>query len=209
MPDAIFCLPYFGPVSYYAALVRYGSIWLEASENYQKQTYRNRQYIYGANGNLMLNIPVKRSSDHNRLTYMKSQIENEFDWQLLHFKSLETAYRTSPYFEYYEADIEPLFVKKYESLFQFNLKCFQTVNELLGIELNIGQTKNYQQTYEDLDDHRHLIIAKSKKYDVKKNYHQVFENKHGFIPDLSILDVLFNVGPESVKYLKSIDLSQP
>lgn len=209
MPEALFPLPYFGPLSIYAALVKYEHILVEATENYQKQSYRNRQYIFGANGKLMLNIPVKRSSSGQRLTYKDSKIENEFKWQNLHFKSLETAYRTSPYFEFYEAEFEPLYHQNFSSLFEFNLLCFKTVIELIGIEVKLEMTEVYQKEYKTLPDYRGLINAKTQKNTIHRPYHQVFEEKYGFIPDLSILDLLFNLGPESLSYLKSTSLSQP
>jgi hypothetical protein len=209
MPQAIFSLPYFGPISFYAALIKYDEIFIEAAENYQKQTHRNRQYIYGANGKLMLNIPVKRSQNKERLTYRKSEIENEFDWQNLHFKSLETAYRTSPYFEFYEEEILTLFGRKFNSLFEFNLECFKTTIELLNIDMEYQLTENYQKEYQNLTDHRGLVLAKGVELNINKSYHQVFEDKHGFISDLSILDLIFNLGPECRMYLRSIDLSRP
>ncbi|MBS3739488.1 MAG: WbqC family protein [Psychroflexus sp.] len=203
MPQAIFCLPYFGPISVYKSLINYNSIYIEAAENYQKQSYRNRQYIYGANGKLMLNIPVKHSGSKQRLKYSESQIENDFEWQDLHLKSLESAYRTSPYFEFYEDDIQPLYDKNFESLFEFNLKCFESILNLLDIEVNIEMTSEYFKNYSKISDERKLIDAKSKKDFELKTYHQVFEDKFGFISNLSILDLLFNLGPESVNYLKS------
>ncbi|TKS56367.1 WbqC family protein [Mesohalobacter halotolerans] len=202
MPQAIFCLPYFGPISVYKSLINYNSIYIEAAENYQKQSYRNRQYIYGANGKLMLNIPVKHSGSKQRLKYSESQIENDFEWQDLHLKSLESAYRTSPYFEFYEDDIQPLYDKNFESLFEFNLKCFESILNLLDIEVNIEMTSEYFKNYSKISDERKLIDAKSKKDFKLKTYHQVFEDKFGFISNLSILDLLFNLGPESVNYLK-------
>ncbi len=207
MPQAIFSLAYFGPIHYYISLVKYNKIWLEASENYQKQTFRNRQNIYGANGKLMLNIPIKHSKSKKRLKYIDSQIENEFKWQSLHFKSLASAYRTSPYFEFYEDDIEPLFRKSYTNLFEFNKDCFDTIIELLGIDVTYKMTSLFEKDYNQIDDKRNLVRAKTKQ-DFKLNpYHQVFENKFGFIPDLSILDLLFNLGPESLTYLKNESLS--
>ena len=203
MPQAIFCLPYFGPISFYKSLINYNSIYIEAAENYQKQSYRNRQYIYGANEKLMLNIPVKHSGSKQRLKYSESQIENDFEWQDLHLKSLESAYRTSPYFEFYEDDIQPLYDKNFDSLFEFNLKCFESILNLLDIEVNIEMTSEYFKNYSKISDERKLIDAKSKKDFELKTYHQVFEDKFGFISNLSILDLLFNLGPESVNYLKS------
>jgi len=201
MTQAVFCLPYFGPISLYKSLVKYKEIYIEAAENYQKQSYRNRQYIYGANGKLMLNIPVKHSGSKQRLKYSESQIENDFEWQDLHFKSLESAYRTSPYFEFYEDDIAPLFNEKFENLFEFNLKCFKTTLDLLGLDIKLEMTSAFCKNYTEVEDKRSLIEAKS-KIDFKiKPYHQVFENKVGFISNLSILDLLFNLGPESITYL--------
>lgn len=209
MPEAIFSLPYFGPISYYVELVNYDSIYIDAAENYQKQSHRSRQYIYGANGKLMLNIPVKRGKSKQRLKYRESNIENEFNWQLLHFRSLETAYRTSPYFEFYEADIEPLYNKKYKSLFTFNFECLKTVLNLLNLDLKIEFNSEYKTEYVDIKDNRHLIEAKRSMSLAQKPYHQVFEDKFGFIENLSILDLLFNLGPESLSYLKLTSQSRP
>ncbi|RRO12497.1 WbqC family protein [Flavobacteriaceae bacterium 14752] len=204
MPQAVFCLPYFGPISLYKSLVSYDKVYIEAAENYQKQSYRNRQYIYGANGKLMLNIPVKHSGSKQRLKYSESQIENDFKWQDLHFKSLESAYRTSPYFEFFEDDIEPLFREKFENLFEFNLKCFKTTLDLLDLDIKLEMTSEFFKNYTEIEDQRSLIEAKTKTpFDIKP-YHQVFEDKFGFIENLSILDLLFNLGPESVSYLKSL-----
>ena len=202
MPQAVFSLAYFGPIHYYKSLVEYSEIWLEASENYQKQSHRNRQYIYGANGKLMLNIPVKHSRSQNRLKYQESQIENDFKWQALHFKSLASAYRTSPYFEFYEADIEPLYTKKYTHIFEFNKDCFDLIIRLLNLDLKYKLTPEYIEEYNDTEDKRYLVKAKTKQKFKSTPYHQVFEDKCGFIPNLSVLDLLFNLGPESVSYLK-------
>lgn len=202
MSQAVFSLAYFGPIHYYRSLVKYNSIWLEASENYQKQSYRNRQYIYGANGKLMLNIPVKHSRSQKRLKYQDSQIENDFKWQALHFKSLASAYRTSPYFEFYEADIKPLYSKTYTNIFNFNRDCFEFIINMLSLDLSYATTNEYIQDYRKIDDNRALVNAKNKQAIFSKPYHQVFDDKCGFIPNLSILDLLFNLGPESLSYLK-------
>ena len=203
MLQAAFSLAYFGPIHYYKSLVNYDEIWLEASENYQKQSHRNRQYIYGANGKLMLNIPVKHSRSQKRLKYKDSQIENDFKWQALHFKSLASAYRTSPYFEFYEDDIKPLYNKNYTHIFEFNKDCFDLIIRLLNIDLKYKMTSKYVEDYNEIDDKRDLVKAKTKQNFEIKPYHQVFENKCGFIPDLSILDLLFNLGPEGLSYLKA------
>lgn len=202
MSQAVFSLAYFGPIHYYKSLVNYKDIWIEASENYQKQSHRNRQYIYGANGKLMLNIPVKHSRSQKRLKYKDSQIENDFKWQALHFKSLASAYRTSPYFEFYEENFELLYSKKYTCIFEFNKDCFDLIIRLLNFDLKYKMTDEYIEDYDKLDDKRHLVKAKTQQKIELKPYHQVFEDKYGFIPNLSILDLLFNLGPESLGYLK-------
>lgn len=202
MSQAVFSLPYFGSIHYFKSFVKYNKVWLESSENYQKQSQRNRQYIYGANGKLMLNIPVKHSRSQKRLKYIDSQIENDFKWQALHLKSLASAYRTSPYFEFYEADIEPLYTKTYSHIFEFNKDCFDLIIQLLGLDLRYKLTSEYMKNYNKEDDMRYLVKAKTKQKIEMKPYHQVFEDKHGFIPNLSILDLLFNLGPESLGYLK-------
>ncbi len=205
MLEAVISLPYFGSFHFFKELINYEKICIEKFENFQKQTYRNRQYIYGANGKLMLNIPVKHSKSSVRRKYADCQIENSFKWQELHFKSLETAYRTSPYFEYYEDDFIPLYKKHYESLFDFNLDCFNTILELLHIDVEISFSERYKENYDDnLRDLRPLISAKTNNHELAfKPYHQVFESKHGFIENLSILDALFNLGPETTSFLKS------
>lgn len=202
MPEAVFSLAYFGSICYYKSLVKYNSIWLEASENYQKQSYRNRQYIYGANGKLMLNIPVKHSRSKKRIKYQECLIENDFKWQALHFKSLASAYRTSPYFEFYEADLKPLYTKTYTHLFDFNRDCLDFIETMLDLGLTYSDTTKYLDDYDKIDDQRNLIKAKASQNLKIKPYHQVFEDKYGFISNLSILDLLFNLGPESVNYLK-------
>jgi hypothetical protein len=203
MPSAVFALPYFGSIHFYREVVKHNTICIEKHENFQKQTYRNRQYIYGANGKLMLNLPVKHSKSSTRKKYKACMLDNSFKWQELHFKSLETAYRTSPYFEFYEDDLLPLYQNKYHYVFDFNLECFRTALDLIGLDFDINFTNEYEEEITDnKKDCRHLINAKE-EVDIKfDSYHQVFENKHGFIPNLSILDLIFNLGPESINYLK-------
>ena len=203
MPKPIFSLAYYGPIHFYKEVVKYNSITFERFENFQKQTYRNRQYIYGANGKLMLNIPIKHSKSRARKKYAECLIDNSFKWQELHFKSIETAYRTSPYFEFYEDEILPLYQTKFEKIFDFNMACFNIVSELLNLELKHDFTAQYQISYDDpYLDLRKLINAKAEPAIKFKPYHQVFEEKYGFLPNLSILDLLFNLGPESHNYLK-------
>ncbi len=193
---------YFPSIVQMAAIVQAEKIVFEVSGNYQKQSYRSRTYIAHSNGKLLLSIPVKHSGDGNRIASKKVQIENAFPWQIQHWKSLESAYRTSPYFEYYEDDLKPLFFKKETSLLEFNLKVFDFICELLAIDITYTFTEEYikNPTQTDL---RFLANSKLKKDYNLKPYVQVLGSNYDFIPNLSILDLLFNEGTNAVGYLES------
>ena len=126
---------YFPSIVQMAAIVQAKNIVFEVSGNYQKQSYRSRAYVAHSNGKLLLSIPVKHSEDGKKLKTKEVQVENAFPWQIQHWKSLESAYRTSPYFEYYEDDLKPLFFNKVTSLLEFNLKVFDFICELLDLSL--------------------------------------------------------------------------
>ncbi len=198
---------YFGSIASYASLAQATTVLFENEDNYQKQTYRNRMYIYGANGKLLLNIPIKHSKSEQHQKYKDVKIENDFQWQKVHWKSLETAYRTSPFFEYYEDEFVHLFEKKQNYLLDFNYQCMEAVFGCLQIEQKINKTTTYHKKADVTDDHRLLINAKTPKFEYLEPYIQVFENKAGFIPNLSILDLLFNEGTNAVTYLKRQELT--
>ncbi|MFL0353754.1 WbqC family protein [Xanthomarina sp. GH4-25] len=193
---------YFPNVAHVAAMALAGDVVFEMDDNYQKQTYRNRTYIYGANGKLLLNIPIIHSQKE-RQKYRDIKIYNAENWQTVHWKSLEAAYRTSPYFEFYEDDLYPLFTKKADYLLDFNLKCMDIVFDCLQLDLNISKTDTYQKTVEDKTDFRYLANARKEVSYNFESYIQVFDDKHGFIPNLSILDLLFNEGTNALNYLEN------
>ncbi len=194
---------YLGPITQYIAIIQSNAIVFENEDNYQKQSYRNRTYIYGANGKLLLTIPIKHSQTKEKQLYKNVRIENDFKWQLLHWRSLESAYRTSPFFEYYEDEFAPLFEKPKKFLLDFNYECMSVVLDNLQIDIPISKTNTYHKTPADILDLRSLIHAKKEKnYDLDP-YIQVFQDKKGFISNLSILDLLFNEGPNAVNYLES------
>jgi hypothetical protein len=151
---------YFPSVSHYAAMVQADSITFETEDNFQKQTNRNRMYIYSPNGIQLLNIPIKHSKEAHQKT-KEVKIEQDFNWQKQHFKSLEAAYRTSPFFEYFEDDILPIFKKKQTFLLDLNLEVFEVVNQCLGITLPFEKTAEYFQNSPDYIDYR--TIANGKK----------------------------------------------
>ena len=181
---------YFPSISHYVAMVQADEITFEVEDNFQKQTNRNRMYIYSPNGLQLLNIPVKHAIEKHQ-KFKDTRIENDFDWQKNHFKSLEAAYRTSPFFEYFEDDFRPIFEKKHEFMMDLNFEIFEIINDCLGITLPYNTTQEYFHEVENYTDFRPLANGKKDTF-VNEPYTQVFNEKHGFIPNLSILDLLFN-----------------
>jgi hypothetical protein len=191
---------YFPSISHYIALVQADKVTFEMEDNFQKQTNRNRMYIYSPNGIQLLNVPIKHSPEKHQ-KYKDVRIENDFAWQKNHFKSLEAAYRTSPFFEYFEDDFRPIFEKKHDFLMELNLEIFELVNKSLGIIITSNETVEYFHEAIDFNDLRPLINGKKDATKIEA-YTQVFEEKQGFLNNLSILDLLFNEGRYAVDYLK-------
>ncbi|MFK7746877.1 MAG: WbqC family protein [Kordia sp.] len=195
---------YFPSIAHYVLFAKSAHVVFEMEDNFQKQTYRNRTYIYGANGKLMLNVPVRHSKKDKNQKYKDIPIANETAWQRLHWKSLESAYRTSPYFEYYEDELKPLFEKRYTRLIDLNFDTIHAINECLQLEIETSKTQEYQSiiTAENSKDFRKLANVKKEPNHGFDTYTQVFEARHGFIPNLSILDLLFNEGTNAITYLE-------
>lgn len=199
--DILIQTTYFPSVSHYIAVAQADSVTLEMEDNFQKQTNRNRMYIYSPNGMQLLNIPVK----HLKNNYQKTRdikLETEFDWQKQHFKSLETAYRSSPFFEFFEDIIMPVFEKKYTFLMDVNLETMDLLSKCIGIKNTFGETSEFYKNPTDLIDFRYLADGKKDSTTITE-YTQVFGDKFGFINNLSMLDLLFNEGRYSLDYLKS------
>ncbi|MEA3443374.1 MAG: WbqC family protein [Bacteroidota bacterium] len=193
---------YFPPVQFFSKIINADKIVLEANENYIKQSYRNRCYIYGTNGKLSLNIPVKKGSGL-KTPIRDVEIEYVMPWQKVHWKSIESAYQSSPFFEFYIDDLLPFYQKKYKYLFDYNLEIFHFIIEALEIDIDISLSEKFI-TNKNItgSNFREIIHPKKdyRKYDQEFNpteYIQVFSVKHGFIPNLSILDMLLNMGGEA------------
>lgn len=195
---------YFPSISHYIAMIQADSVTFEMEDNFQKQTNRNRMYIYSPNGIQLLNVPIKHSIDKHQ-KYKDVRIENDFAWQKNHFKSLEAAYRTSPFFEYFEDDFRPLFEKKQQFLMDLNLELFELVNSSLGIKIDAQKTSEYFHDVTEYIDFRSLVNGKKDGTQIEE-YTQVFGDKQGFINNLSILDLLFNEGRYAVDYLRNQQL---
>lgn len=209
MKTAILSSAYFAPVQWYQKLNRYENIVIEQHDNFIKQTYRNRCVIAATQGLQALTIPVERPSDA-RLdkTQLKDIcISDHGNWRHLHWKALLSAYGESPFFEYYADDIHPFYEKKYKFLLDFNMEINAKMMELLDIEKSSLSLSNEYSSYEgdsDTVDFREVIRPKHPGEDKEwqpKKYYQVYQQKFGFQPNLSILDLLFNEGNEAVYYL--------
>ncbi|MDA9026598.1 WbqC family protein [Flavobacteriaceae bacterium] len=195
----------FPTIASYIVIAQAERLVFEVNDSYQKQTYRNRCYIYGANGKLGLYIPVQYSQK-NRQNTSEILIDNSSNWQSTHWKSLESAYKKSPYFEYYQDELISLFTRKKDSLLVFNLECIEVVNRCLNLDIDSSKTINFNKEKKE-NDYRYLVNAR-KESEIKINpYIQVFQEKHGFINNLSILDLLFNEGPNAKSYLQTQTLT--
>jgi hypothetical protein len=188
---------YFPNIHQFTQIIKADIILFEASDNYQKQTFRNRTYIYGANGKLGLFVPVIHTHN-NRELFKDVKISYDSNWMDLHLKSLQSAYRSSPYFEYFEDNFVKLYSEKEKFLVDFNIKCIKLISNLLDLNLNYKISNEYIEKTNDIIDLRGLSNArKEKKIDTPK-YIQVFESKHGYLNNLSIVDLIFSEGPNSV-----------
>ena len=196
---ALFIPTYFSPISQYQALLNSNSITFEVEDNYQKQTYRNRCYIYGANGKQLLNIPVTIPKSSKKTKSKDILVENA-NWQKQHYKSLEAAYNHSPFFEFYKDDLRKIFSKKYTYLLDVNLDSFKFIMDALELFKEYTLSKTYEET--KLNDFRNLADSKKKVEISSIPYIQMFDKKFGFLKNLSILDLLFMEGPNSINFLE-------
>lgn len=197
---------YFPSISHFAALAQSENTVFEIEDNFQKQTNRNRTYIYSPNGIQLLNIPVK----HYKKSHQKTkdiQIETDSQWQKQHFKSLEAAYRSSPFFEFFEDDLRPIFEEKHKFLLDLNFKTIEILSKCLRMKLEYTTTTEYFHEVDtnEYKDFRALVNGK-KDPSLFESYTQVFDDKYGFINNLSVLDLLFNEGKYALDYLKKQEM---
>ncbi|WP_018463611.1 WbqC family protein [Segatella paludivivens] len=206
MTIALLSSTYFGPIQWYQKLNRYDRCMIEQHDNFIKQTYRNRCVIPTTNGLQSLSIPVTTVADSPiSKTPMKDiRISDHGNWRHIHWNALTSAYGESPFFEYYQDDIRPFFERKWEFLIDFNMEITQKMNELLDIRPTISLTNEFVSSVNDVVDFRDVIRPKHPGNDADFNpirYYQVYQQKFDFQPNMSILDLLFNEGNESVFYL--------
>lgn len=204
--NTILSSTYFGPVQWYQKLAGSDTVYLEQHDHFIKQTYRNRCVIATTQGPQALTVPVE-SPQGLRIdkTELKDvRISDHGAWRHLHWQALQSAYGESPFFEFYADDLRPFFEKRWDFLVDFNLAIMRKMCELLDIEPHIELTEAYLPCPEDAVDYRDAIRPKHPLPDASftpRPYYQVYQQKFGFLPNLSILDLLFNEGNEAVLYL--------
>lgn len=203
-PAVLLSSAYFAPVHFYARFLYHPKVFIEQFENFTKQTYRNRCVILGGNGPISLVVPVVKGRGPKIL--MKDiLISYDSEWQRNHWQTIVSAYNSSPYFEYYQDEIEPFFNKKFTYLIDYNQKIHETICHFLEMEDYSVLTKDFEKIPPDTFNLRELITPKNNINPDKdfqpKSYTQVFDEKFGFIPNLSILDLLFNEGPNAYTFL--------
>ena len=194
--ECLLPISYLGPIAYYSAILQSEEIFIETKEHFIKQSFRNRCTIMGANGSQTLTIPKERKSSDKTLI-SDIIISNQDDWQKSHWQSIVSAYNSSPFFEYYKDELLPFYNTKYNTIFHFNLKLTKTILELMQVKKKLNFTSKFQKECNGLDFRSSKFILKN-----QEEYQQVFCKKYSFIPNLSILDVLFNLGPETTSYLE-------
>ena len=194
----IFYLP---PISWFAVFLKdENEVVLEQFENFPKQTYRNRANIYGANGRLSLIIPTRHTG---KRVLKETEISHRENWQQLHWKSIKTAYQSSPYFEFYEEKLQKIFEFKTDSLIEFNLNALKIIQDILKTEKAYSLNNDYVKIPLE-ENYREKFSAKKETEFEMEEYYQTFSDKLGFEKDLSILDLICNKGPETLTYLKNI-----
>jgi len=203
--DLILSTAYFPPVQYFTRIIRSNKVQIEVNETYHKQTYRNRCIIYSASGPLALTVPVERGSFH-KTPLKELLIDNSRNWQQSHLRALNTAYKSAAFYEFYIDELEKFFKRRFNKLLDLNNDILESLLDILGIDAKINLTEEFIKEYSNAEDHRYNIKPKNQTEFPDFNppeYFQVFNSAHGFKRDLSILDLIFNMGPEAYDYLKS------
>ncbi|OUU21778.1 MAG: hypothetical protein CBC08_02485 [Flavobacteriaceae bacterium TMED48] len=200
---AVVCPAYLPNIHYCSWIIAQKQPYFVRDTHFQKQTFRNRTEIYGANGKLKLTLPIVHNKSKSHQKEEEVQITKTTAWQKQHWKSICSAYRSSPYFEFYEADLISLYKEEVTHLMQFNLDLLNKIMELIEFSMSYKIVEWKKDTHRRMDD---LVNAKKSVQINFEPYRQVFEEKNGFIPNLSIIDLLFNLGPDTLNYLQKHSL---
>ena len=191
---------YLPPVEYFSLISRADEVLIEREENYVKQSFRNRCYILSAHGPQLLSVPVYLGSLHK--TQLKDiRIDYSKRWQQVHIGAITASYSASPYFQFYFENIEKVISKKPAFLIDLNTDLTETILNMLKMKIQLRFTSEFETPAESLYDFRYRISPKNKSGFLMKEYLQVFNNDNGFVHGLSIIDLVFNMGPEAVGFL--------
>ncbi len=194
---------YFAPITQYIIYAQYNHVEVEVYDHFQKQTYRNRCYILGANGVQLLSVPLEHQKGLSNTISKDVRIDNSTQWQRHQLKTLETAYRSSPFYEFYEEEIQAIFKTNFKFLIDLQQSSFEAINDCIGLGLSFDKTNEFKPLETLENDYRWLVNAKLKMNFDLDQYTQVFSDRHGFVSNLSILDLVFNEGPNALNYLES------
>ena len=199
MAEIVLTTAYLAPVVYYSEMAKAKTVYIENCDFYLKQTYRNRCQIAAANGSMALTIPVEKAGSVKILT-RDVRISQHNDWQIQHWRSIESAYNSTPFFEYYKDELFPFYENKWTFLWDFNQEIQAKMLELMNLDIQIQPTLEYKNRQDEkILDLREVIHPKKENKFVNCDpYYQVFEQRFGFQPNLSIIDLLFNMGNESI-----------
>lgn len=203
---------YWPNLHYFYYVLNAETITIEAHEHYQKQSFRNRTQILTANGVLDLTIPVRKKAAKELMC--EQEISYGEDWQTKHWRAITSAYKNSPYFEYFEDDLKPFYTRQYNLLLEYNVQQLKTIFKILKIKKELTLTTDYKFSVDEQIDLREIIHPKTKIFTdekvgslLRKPYYQTFESKFGFTPNLSVLDLLLNKGLETLDYFPKATLT--
>ena len=191
---------YFPPIEYFAILAKYSLVYIEAHENYQKQSYRNRCHFCADNGMQSLNVPVVHENGTFSLPITEIKVDYSTPWLLRSQRAIESAYSSSPFFEYYRDELFSIMDSRPERLWDLNAAIIDFFIRKIGLMVSIVPTASFVDVVPD-EDMRFSIHPKKPSQYVTKRYYQVFSERNGFLGNLSVMDLLFNEGPESICYL--------
>jgi hypothetical protein len=201
MPGKIFLsTAYLPPIEYFARIIEADEVFIEREENYLKQSFRNRCYILSAGGPQLLTVPVYLGSFHK--THIRDiRIDYSKRWQQVHLGALTSSYNSSPYFLYYFEIIENIILARYNFLLDLNMDLLTSFLKMLKMKIQVSYTTDFMPVEGKEGDFRYTINPKKDTSYNATEYFQVFNYVHGFVPGLSIVDLVFNLGPEAIRYL--------
>ena len=196
----VLTIAYFPPIEYFALLAKYSSVYIEACENYQKQSYRNRCHIYAENGLLSLNFPVRHREGSFNLPIREIEVDYFTPWVAKTERCIETAYRTSAFFEYYRDPLFAILDAQPRTLWELDMAVIRFFMEKIGLRTELVPTSEYAPEHVDIHPkHPNTLLQ---DLGAARPYYQVFAGRHGFLPNLSVMDLLFNEGPAALEYLR-------